>query len=475
MAPVTPLPTVCDHRVLPRDLTLLPDQNGAAAIGLPPGRRRQVEVRGTGRAAEQFVVDGDRLLLPTGGPYSITVSDGDTIAHQANDVLVGDVWALAGQSNMMGGGALDDEPTPIDNVRMLGFDERWQPAVDPLHRLWENPHSPVLRSARRDVHAPMSDQAWAEVCAPYFAQQQQGPIGGVGPGSSFARELAARTGVPVGLVPCALGATSLYNWRRDWAGKTGAAFADTLYGNLVLRARDAGPLRGVAWYQGEGDSGPDPAPSYFERFAGFVEELRADLEDPQLPIVTVQISRYDIAQLKRVLNEDVDPADVAGWPLVRDAQRRVADAIANVAVVAAADLTLGDGVHLDRPAVDVLGRRMAMVAEQFVPGHTGRSSPRLVAVEAVDSQTVVCRFDSVDGELEMTGPCDVVVDGASVLDVRAEGDAFVVHVDQPLAAGATIVYGPGLCPRAALVDKGGLPVPLFGPVVITGAGTGSGR
>jgi sialate O-acetylesterase len=449
MALVLPIGALTDHRVLPRDA------NGEVRIELP--RRANPEVAGDG----DWRVEGRVLVLKTGGPYAITAkADGGGI--HLTDILVGDVWALAGQSNMAGAGALDPQPQPIPGVRMLGFDERWQPAVDPLHRLWENPQSPVLKCARRDCHAPMSDAEWAASCAPYFAQQAQAPVGGVGPGSMFARHLAERTGVPIGLVPCALGATSLYTWRRDWASKVGAPPADTLYGNLIDRARRAGPLAGIVWYQGEGDSGPQPSADYFERFRDFVAEVRQDLNQPALRFVTAQLCKYDVVQLRDVLGELVDPATVGGWPAVREAQRRAADEIAGVDVVATADLSLVDGVHLDRPSADEVGRRMAALVAD------GRRSPRLVEATSTGTNrpTIACRFADVDGGLVVEGPCDFAVTGAQVLDVSVDGDVLVLTLDRSVGPGATLTYGPGLTPRVGLFDKGGLPVPLFGPVPV---------
>lgn len=462
------LATVCDHRVLPREGGV-EDHTGEARIAIP--RRAQVDVV-VDPAANRggYRVERDVLVLETGGPYEITVR-ARGVDHRASDVLVGDVWALAGQSNMAGGGELDERPEPIDGVRLLGFDEQWQPAVEPFHRIWCNPRAPILKSARREVHGIISDEAWAAICAPYFAQEARGPVGGVGPGSSFARELYQRTGVPIGVVPCALGSTTLYAWRRAWHTTLAVPIGDTLYGNLLARARRAGPVRGIAWYQGEGDSGPDRAPSYLERFQGMVAELREDLGNPALPFVTAQLCRYEPHRIKEVYNEDVDPAAVGGWPLVRDAQRRAADADPRIALIATADLPLGDGVHLDRAGVEEAGRRMAVVAEQFVPGHSGRSSPRLADVRATaDGRAIRVRFSDLDGELVMSGPCDVAVDAGGkpvkVKSVKVDGDALVVSLSAALPAGATLTYGPGLAPEVNLFDKAGMPVPLFGPVEV---------
>ncbi|MGH2812071.1 MAG: hypothetical protein ACRDI1_05095, partial [Actinomycetota bacterium] len=42
------------------------------------------------------------LGLPTGGPYSLAIFSGDHPIAAAGHLLVGDLWVLAGQSNMQG-------------------------------------------------------------------------------------------------------------------------------------------------------------------------------------------------------------------------------------------------------------------------------------------------------------------------------------------------------------------------------------
>jgi sialate O-acetylesterase len=219
-------------------------------------------------------------------------------------------------------------------------------------------------------------------------------------------------------------------------------------------------VRGVLWYQGEGDTGPELGDTYEARFGAWVASLRADLGDPALCVIAAQICRYDLPQLKRVLNLDVDPAETPGWSAVREALRRAGDALPGVSVVATADLGLIDGIHLDFAAQDKLGRRMAAVA-------LGRRSPRLAAVERVgDGSLVACRFDHVAEGLSIDGPCDIVVGCSPARSVQVAGrDTVVVESSRPVAPDDTVTYGPGLNPRAGLHD-GLLAVPLFGPVAI---------
>jgi hypothetical protein len=163
-----------------------------------------------------------------------------------------DVFLLIGQSNMSGRGQLD-QVEPVDDARIDMFrDGRWERAREPLH----------------------TDRGTA----------------GIGLGMSFAAELL-RQGVSerVGLVPCAVGATSLSQW------EPGAE----LFGRAVAVSRDAlvasegSMLRGVLWHQGENDSADEQrAATYGERLSGMVAALRRELGAPDVPFVAGELGRY---------------------------------------------------------------------------------------------------------------------------------------------------------------------------------------
>ena len=54
-------------------------------------------------------------------------------------VFVGDLWVLAGQSNMEGVGDLIDVTPPHPRVMLLGMDGKWAQAEEPLHWLVDSP------------------------------------------------------------------------------------------------------------------------------------------------------------------------------------------------------------------------------------------------------------------------------------------------------------------------------------------------
>src|SRR5260221_11437070 len=88
----------------------------------------QVLQRDADDKARVYQEDGQVLELPVGGPYTV----GD-----AHDILVGDLWVLAGQSNMEGVGDLVDVEKPSPFVHSLQSREEWAVPEKPLHEAAE--------------------------------------------------------------------------------------------------------------------------------------------------------------------------------------------------------------------------------------------------------------------------------------------------------------------------------------------------
>ena len=111
-------------------------------------------------------------------------------------------------------------------------------------------------------------------------------IAGVGLGIDFAKTMReSDANVAIGLIPCAVGGTRLDQWSRG--GK--------LYDAALARARagqQAGELKGVLWHQGESDSTDKLAPTYGVRLARFINDLRRDLNNPELPFVVGELGYF---------------------------------------------------------------------------------------------------------------------------------------------------------------------------------------
>ena len=197
----------------------------------------------TGMGNGTKFVDGKLVGVPTGGPYTINVTvkkDNITSQVSVGPVFVGDLWVLAGQSNMEGVGDLIDVTPPHPQVMCLGMDGKWARAEEPLHWLVDSP-DPVHSGDPKDRAARS-------------AQQHKTRTKGAGLGLPFAVALVEQTRVPIGLVACAHGGTSMEQWNPAKKGEGG----NSLYGSMLRQIELAGgKVKGVLWYQGESDSSPE--------------------------------------------------------------------------------------------------------------------------------------------------------------------------------------------------------------------------
>ncbi len=232
-------------------------------------------------------------------------------------VFVGDLWVLAGQSNMEGVGNLIDVTPPHPKVMLLGMDGQWGQAEEPLHWLIDSPDA---------VHSGNPNNR-----ADRAAQAHKSRTKGAGLGLPFAVAMVEATGVPVGLVACAHGGTSMEQWNPNKKEQGGAS----LYGSMLRQVKLAGgKVKGVLWYQGESDANANASKVFAKAFSDLIAAVRSDFGQPELPFYYVQIGRF------------VRGGDPKDWNAVQDAQRVIPERVANTAVISVIDLELDDGIHV---------------------------------------------------------------------------------------------------------------------------------
>jgi len=464
-----------DFQVLPRD-----DQDKARACitGLCQPQAGAIEARLCDRGVAVADLDWARAgeasdgqwsaevaNLPVGGPYDLEVrlldAEGTPLASTAvREILVGDLWILAGQSNMQGVGKVAELPPPVAAVHMFSMQDRWRLGREPLHALFES---------RDEAHwqGLVPEGKTREEFLPNWSRAVRRPEArGVGPGLPFAWELYRLTGVPVGVIPCARGGTSLEEWnpnRKEEGGRS-------LYGAMLRRAAAAGGrVRGVVWYQGESDTGkPEVSGSYLSRFRDFVAAVRSDLGSPDLCFLYVQLGRF-------IFGGSGD-----GWDTVREAQRLAEPQLGRAAVAPALDAPLVDAIHLDTAGQMRLGRRLARHAAREVFGREVRRGPRLAEVRIGDEKRtrLLIRFSDVNGRLRAEGrpagfSLDTEQEPAKALPLvlrvdlpQDRPDTVELLLARPLPEGARLWYGRGLDPYANLTDDEDMGMLAFGPVAI---------
>lgn len=234
-----------------------------------------------------------------------------------------DLYLLIGQSNMAGRGKVerDDQKKP-DRVFTLSKENEWVPAVDPIH----------------------------------FDKKQAG----VGPGRTFGMEMAkADKTVSIGLIPCAVGGTSIRKWKPGAADeKTGTHPYDDMLVRLKA-AQKSGTVKGILWHQGEADGKMGEAGRYEAALVELIERVRRDCGNPDIPFLIGQLGQYE----GRPWSEGRKKVDAA--------HKAVAGTVPRCAFVSSKGLEdKGDLTHFSGDASRVLGRRFAeaMIAIQKAGG-----------------------------------------------------------------------------------------------------------
>jgi sialate O-acetylesterase len=418
-------------------------------------------------AARGVPVDG----LPTGGPYAISVAAADRPdepLRRFRHVLVGDIWVLGGQSNMFGIDLVRENLPALPAVNMLDVrhllrDAHWSLAVPPIHRIPE----PFATFTLKAQHPDYSDERVRSIIA------SGQPVGGIDCSYFFAHKLHAESGVPIGLIPCAIGGSlSLWDPRERDSNR---------YGFVLHHIESVGGrIKGVLFFQGEQDaifgdeihtvtkpSAIGPLSTYGDRFIQFIEALRDDVHDPAMPVIFAQISRH----------HNGPPGRARAWELIRETQRRIPERLRNSHCIPSIDLDVMDGLHLGYDSHARMGERMARLAVPYVKkGVPPRAEIRLKSVERVASPRpcLVVKYSGVSGRLRAPGrPTGFVLkqpDGETLdwifkveLDPEQPG-AVILRTTALPGPGVALYYGAGPAPYVNIVDEADMPLPAFGPI-----------
>jgi sialate O-acetylesterase len=378
-----------------------------------------------------------------------------------------DLWVAAGQSNMQGAGILPADTPAVPNVRIFDLTDKWVDAVPPTHRVYAAA-APVFKTLIFKMNPTLTEEAWAKL----QEDDRAGKAGGFGPDLPFAEQVSRATGRRIGLIPCALGGTNL----RQWSPGLRDQGAASLYGNMIERIQKVGGrIKGVIWYQGEGQTGSrESADRFTADFLNLVDSVRRDTGIPDLPFIYVQIGRY--------ANEDrtTDPF----WQLIQEHQRNAASLRPNLWVVPSVDLPLDDLIHIGTEGQRRLGRRLAETALTHVYGKAGYATPiNYVSHEILPSTQALhhclrVRFSGVTGRLQASGrpagfeliPDDPKKQGPMVYKVEfdpADPASVLVWYSREIKAPVKLIYGLGMDRYSNITDGRDMAIPAFGPVIVT--------
>ena len=230
-----------------------------------------------------------------------------------------DLWLLCGQSNMKGRGLMPEEPKNDPRIVMMHkMDDQWYLARHPLHLTGD-------------------------------AKTFQGhDNAGVGPGLAFAEVLAAQDKTAaIGLVPCAVGGSSIKLWQK------GAKLYEDALRRAKLALQTTAPvkarIRGILWLQGEANANAEELPQHADRLRAMIEAFRTELAQPDLPFIAGTVG------------EMRDEPQLTHLKAMNEIQLALPKSVPHTACVDARDLKthIGDNVHFDTAAQEEIGRRFA--------------------------------------------------------------------------------------------------------------------
>ncbi|MGV8093893.1 MAG: glycoside hydrolase family 88 protein [Mangrovibacterium sp.] len=245
------------------------------------------------------------------------------------------IYILMGQSNMAGRGEITEEfrNESNPNVFMLNKENQWVIASHPLH--FDKP-----------------------------------TVAGVGPGLAFGLNMAkADPSVKIGLVPCAVGGTSIEHWQPGAYDKKTKTHP---YDDALVRIKEAmksGVVKGVLWHQGEADRGKSS--TYLLHLSGLIERIRNEVNDPRLPFVAGELGRY-ISQSNNI----------------NDELAKLSAQVPYTAVTASEGLVhKGDGTHFDSFSAEKLGQRFTQKMQEVQKQLATEAIVRKVADNVVEGAT----------------------------------------------------------------------------------------
>ncbi|MGV3657086.1 MAG: sialate O-acetylesterase [Chitinophagaceae bacterium] len=411
--------------------------------------------------------------MKAGGPYTATIATANK-SIVLDDVLVGEVWLCAGQSNMdfplraaINEAGEMDKAHKSKNIRFLNR----APVAETDNRAWD---SVTLDRINKLDYFCGNWQVADSVAAKDFSAV----------GYYFAQQLQKSLGVPVGMIQVAVGGAtaesfvdrftmelhpvlvnSLYNWRNSnffqpWVRERAAT---NLAGSRSNKQRhpyepsynfEAGikalvpfPIQGVIWYQGE--SNAHNVEWHETLFPQLVKSWRGQW-GYEFPFYYVQLSS---------LNRPT-------WPHFRYSQLQMLNVIPNSGMAVSSDV--GDSLDVHPKRKKEVGARLARLALHFTYGKKEIVPYGPLPIKAVKEQRrIVIYFKYAGPQLSTADGKELK--GFSVVDNKGiqkeiktflQGDKVVI----PLVGNEDVVevrYGCQPYTTANLVNEAGLPTSTF--------------
>ena len=258
-------------------------------------------------------------------PLSITFDDGEPIT--INNVLAGEVWVCAGQSNM---------EMPVKGFWMCPVKDYNQVVIDAKNHAAI--HSVKIPSVMRAEPQDDAECEW-RVCSPNTVGDFSAT------GYFFARTMHQALDIPIGLIEANKGGSRVESWlTKENLEKYTTDPTDSveickkwsqwdyhrslLWGNGTFNPILNYTVKGILFYQGCSNVG-DPGDQYSERLKILVEQWRQQFGLGEIPFYFVQIAPWAY--------DDGDVNAISG-ALLREQQFKASQIIPNSSLVCTNDL-----------------------------------------------------------------------------------------------------------------------------------------
>jgi sialate O-acetylesterase len=218
-------------------------------------------------------------------PQTLSIATPGQPAITLNNILIGDVWVCAGQSNMaMPVGPLAPSFGGVENyaaeiaaanypqIRSFTVKEDYEP----------DPAADFPSPANWVACTP--DNAGVLSATAYF----------------FARKLHTDLNVPIGIIISAVNGSWCETWTNKAAlqnnaqvsGYIGQHQSSTLFNGMIAPLTKLA-IKGFTWYQGENNQKMVPVTDYAKLNAALIKGWRAEFNQGELPFYYVQITPFD--------------------------------------------------------------------------------------------------------------------------------------------------------------------------------------
>ena len=328
-------------------------------------REKPVHIWGTADAGERVTVSFGKQKVKTKadamGKWFITLQPMKADAHPQNlvikgkkesliynNVVVGEVWIAAGQSNMQYSMKRHKAFVAPAKGKDLSIEEMKKP---------QNPMIRVYTSLR--TH----QKTWAEASGESLPDVST-------VGYYFIRNIQDSLKIPVGIITVALGGTRIEAWTPKEAYEQSPVFCKELketgkisgwgvgawYKSLMLPVIPY-TIRGFLWYQGENNCGIEDG-RYAQKFKVMTDWWKSQFKDKSLPFYYVLLAPHIYSDR---LHKGGRPLTAEALPQFREQQKQARNLVENSEYITIFDLV--DNLRDIHPSYKwFVGQRLARIA-----------------------------------------------------------------------------------------------------------------